>query len=87
MGDESPVRSWSYELSNTFPKEEQDFQNSLYFFQGYCTRLRWEEQVVKESMFDIETWNVSDIISCPVCCLSGGVLINEILKGLIFSYL
>ena len=38
-------------------------------------------------MFDIEPRNVADIISCSVCCPSGGDFIKEILRGLIFSYL
>ena len=38
-------------------------------------------------MFDIEPRNVADIISCSVCCPSGGDFIKKILRGLIFSYL
>ena len=38
-------------------------------------------------MFDIKPRNVADIISCSVCCPSGGNSIKEILGGLIFSYL
>ena len=46
-----------------------------------------EERVLKKIMFDIEPRNVADIISCSVCCPSGGDFIKEILRGLIFSYL
>ena len=38
-------------------------------------------------MFDIEPRNVADIVSCSVCCPSGGNFIKEILRGLIFSNL
>ena len=38
-------------------------------------------------MFDSEPRNVADIISCSVCCPSGGDFIKEILRGLVFSYL
>ena len=40
-----------------------------------------------KKMFDIEPRNVVDIISCSVCCPSGGDFIKEVLRGLIFSYL
>ena len=46
-----------------------------------------EERVLKKIMFDIEPRNVADIISCSVCCPSGGYFIKEIVRGLIFSYL
>ena len=38
-------------------------------------------------MFDIDPRNVADIISCSVCCPSGGNFIKEVLRELIFSYL
>ena len=38
-------------------------------------------------MFDVEPRNVADIISCSLCCPSGGDFIKEILRELIFSYL
>ena len=40
-----------------------------------------------KNLFDIEPRNVANIISCSVCCPSGGDFIKEILRGLIFSYL
>ena len=46
-----------------------------------------EERVLKKSMFEIELRNVADIVSCSVCCPSGGDFIKGILRGLIFSYL
>ena len=46
----------------------------------------WEEQVLKKSMFDIESRSVVDIISCSICCPSGTDFIKQILKGLIFTY-
>ena len=46
-----------------------------------------EERVLKKSMSDIEPRNVVDIISCSICCPSGGDIIKQILMGLIFSYL
>ena len=47
----------------------------------------WKNEFLKKNMFDIEPTNVADIISCSVCCPSGGDFIKEILRGLIFSYL
>ena len=38
-------------------------------------------------MLDSEPRNVADIISCSVCCPSGGNFIKEVLRELIFSYL
>ena len=42
-----------------------------------------EEQVFKKIMFEFEPRNVANIISCFVCCPSGGDFIREILRGLI----
>ena len=39
-----------------------------------------EERVLKKIMFDIEPRNAADIISCSVCCPSGGDFIKEILR-------
>ena len=46
-----------------------------------------EERVPKKSIFDIEPRNVVDIISCCICCPSGGNFIKQIVRGLIFIYL
>ena len=46
-----------------------------------------KNEFLKKIMFDIEPRNVVDIISCSVCCPSGGDFIKEILRGFIFSCL
>ena len=46
-----------------------------------------KKKFLKTNMFDIETRNVADIISCSVCWPSGGDFFKEIVRGLIFSYL
>ena len=39
------------------------------------------------SMLESEPRNVVHIMSCSLCCPSGGDFIRQILRGLIFSYL
>ena len=88
MAVESPLRSWLNELSNAFLKKSKTFRTPYTFVKiiplYYSGR---EERVLKKSMFDIEPRNVVDIISCSICCPSGGDFIKQILRGLIFSYL
>ena len=88
MAVESPVGSWSYELQNAFLKKSETFRTPYTFVKIIpLDYRRREERVLKKIMFDIEPRNVADIISCSVCCPSGGDFIKEILRGLIFSYL
>ena len=76
MAIESLVRSWSYELQNAFLKKSKTFRTRYTFVKiiplNYIGR---EEQALKKNMFDIESKNVVDIISCSICCPSGGSFI------------
>ena len=84
MAVESPVGSWSYELQNAFLKKSETFRTPYTFVKIIPLDYRGREERV---MFDIEPRNVADIISCSVCCPSGGDFIKEIRRGLSFSYL
>ena len=88
MAVESPVGSWSYELQNAFLKKSETFRTPYTFVKMIPFDYSgWEEGVLKKIIFDIEPRNVADIISCSVCCPSGGDFIKEIRRGLSFSYL
>ena len=87
MAAENPVRSWSYELYNAFLKKSETFRTPYNFLKiiPLCNSGR-EERVLRKTIFDIEPRNVVDIISCSICCPSGGDFIKQILRGLIFSH-
>ena len=88
MAVQSPVRSWSYELQNAFLKKTETFRTPYTSVKIIPLSDNGRgERVLKKSMFDIEPRNVVNIISCSICCPSGGDFIKQILRGLIFSYL
>ena len=65
---------------NAFLKKSETFRTPYTFVKivplNYSGR---EGRVLKKSMFDIEPRNLVNIISCSICCPSGGHHISSIL--------